>query len=197
MRPRPAKPSRKTTRLASDLDPVMPANWETYLSSRVCLKTLGRRGPSQGRARGGRVGRLELDPPPEALPGRGPVGGLSRGCLGLAATTGVRPTPLPSGPPCYLACTAATSTDGAGMRWAQIAHRAPDERPGFDGRRTCLRPHKSLNNSSVAHALDTQAVTHNLPEPQQVSIGGSGEILGAEGHCPDLNDERPRSCCCG
>ena len=39
----------------------------------------------------------------------------------------------------YLACTAATSADGAGMLWAKVTHGAPDEGSGFGGRRVCLR----------------------------------------------------------
>lgn len=53
--------------------------------------------------------------------------------------------------------------DGTGLRWAQVAHRVPDKRPGFSGRGACLRPHQSLDDPAEAQALDAQAVTHDLP----------------------------------
>jgi hypothetical protein len=62
------------------------------------------------------------------------------------------------------------STDDAGVLWAEIAHRAPDEGPGFGGRRVCLRPNKPLNDSAKAQVLDGQAVAYDLPEPQQLPI---------------------------
>jgi hypothetical protein len=81
--------------------------------------------------------------------------------------------PLPS-PICrsrvYLACTAATSADGAGMLWAKVAHRAPDERPGFGGRRVCLGLHKSLDDPTGTQTLDAQPVADDLPEPQQLLV---------------------------
>jgi hypothetical protein len=46
----------------------------------------------------------------------------------------------------YPACTATTSADGAGMLWAEVTHRAPDEGSGFGGRRVCLRLHESLDD---------------------------------------------------
>jgi len=94
----------------------------------------------------------------------------------------------------YLACSAATSADGAGMLWAKVTHRAPDERRGLGGRRVRLRPHKSPDDPTEPQTLDSQPVTHDRPEPQQLPIGGGGEIFAAKGHRPCFANERYRSC---
>src|SRR5918993_2936511 len=92
-------------------------------------------------------------------------------------------------------CTAAgRSVDGAGMLRAEMAHRALDERSGLGGCRACLGLHKPLDDPPVAEALDPQAVAHDVPQPQQVPLGGSGEVLGAEGHRPRFGNKGGCSC---
>jgi hypothetical protein len=134
-------------------------------------------------------------PPPKALPGSGCVGRLTCGSLlpvltrwcplhSAACRLGVCPT-----------CTVAgRSVDGAGMLRAEMAHRAPDERSGLAGCRACLGPHQPLDDPPVAQALDLQAVAHDVPQPQQVLLGGSGEVSGAEGHRPGFGDKGCWSC---
>jgi hypothetical protein len=76
-------------------------------------------------------------PPSTVVPGRSWAAGLTCDSLEPVITAGARCPPICRSR-AYLACTAATSADGAGMLWAKVAHRAPDERPGFGGRRVCF-----------------------------------------------------------
>jgi hypothetical protein len=93
-------------------------------------------------------------PPSTVLRGRGWAGGLTCHSLEPAVTAGAGCPPLPAGPRLSLACSAATSANGAGMRWAKVAHRAPDEGCGVGGRRVGLQPHQSLDDPTEPQALD-------------------------------------------
>jgi hypothetical protein len=59
-------------------------------------------------------------PPSTVVPARGWAGGLTCHSLEPVVTAGARCPPLPAGPRVYPPCTAATSADGVGMRWAKV-----------------------------------------------------------------------------